>query len=200
MEEAFDQSSGTSANSLKIRPVFAVLLGLFCSSCVSLKTPDRADLVPLQAPMAIGNYPVSIPRTITSKSGKDTIIPTVIWYFFNNSDDPVTSELAQATHLGLNLTDKKHLTATLYNGAIPLKTSVLKGRLKHGYFRMKHDLSLSGVPPFYWSMTSAKKQIGIGKEKQLFIDHANETNGSILIMVAGTPGFTTSHTVPVYEK
>lgn len=65
---------------------------------------------------------------------------------------------------------------------------------------MKHELSFSGVPPFYWSMNSSKMQFGLGKQGELFIDEADETNGSILIIMAGTGGFTTSYTVPKYLK
>ncbi|ETZ22355.1 hypothetical protein [Pedobacter sp. V48] len=183
----------------KVNLTAVVLLGVF-ASCVSLKTPKRADLVPLQAPMIIGKYPVSINRTIKSRSYKDTVISSVLWYYFKNAAGKDSLELAQATHIELKLTDENHLNATLFKGNVPLKTEVVKGNLRKGYFRTKHDLSLKGVPPFYWSMSSAKMQFGIGKERQLYIDSADETNGSILIMVAGTPGFTRSLTVPVYEK
>lgn len=184
----------------KIRLVILLFIALFYGSCVSLKTPKRADLVSLQAPMFIGKYPVTVNRIVKSEFHKDTIIPTVVWYYFKNSSGKDSLELTQATHITLTLTSQKQLKAILYNRDVPLKTELLKGRLRKGYFRAKHELSLSGVPPFYWSMTSSKMQVGIGREKQLFIDSADETNGSILIVMAGTPGFTRSITVPVYEK
>jgi hypothetical protein len=177
-----------------------VLTCALFSSCVNLKTPKRADLVPLEAPMLVGKYPVKTNRTIQITSTKDTLIPTVLWYYFKNSSLTDSLEVAQATHIELRLTDKKHAAATLYNGSIPLKTKINDGRLRKGYFRMKHELSFSGIPPFYWSMSSAKIQFGIGKENQLYIDAADETNGSILIMVAGTPGTTRSLTIPAYKN
>ncbi|WP_157263069.1 hypothetical protein [Pedobacter steynii] len=191
----------TSISIVEKKAVLAAVFVLgFFSSCVSLKTPKRADLVPLQAPMTMGKYPVNVSRTIETGSYKGKIISTVVWYYFKNSKDIDSLEIAQATHIELKLSDKKHLTAILYKGNAPLKTGVLKGHLKKGYFRARHDLSLRGVPPFFWSVSSAKMQFGIGKKGQLYIDSANETNGSILIMVAGTPGFTQSLTIPVYEK
>lgn len=183
----------------KVTLTTAVFLGFF-ASCVSLKTPKRTDLVPLQAPITIGKYPVNINLTIKSRSYKDTVISKVVWNYFKHSRGKDSLELAQATHIELKLADEKHLQATLYKENVPLKTEFLKGRLRKGYFRAKHELSLKGIPPFYWSTSSAKMQFGIGKERQLYIDTADETNGSILIMVAGTPGFTRSLTVPVYEK
>ena len=182
---------------------FSALLTVFLlSSCVSLKTPKRTDLVALQAPMLIGNYPVRFNRTIKmydSKSTKDTLIPTILWYYFKNASGTDSLELSRATHIELKLTDKKHASATLYAGNTPLKTKINKGRLRKGYFRMKHELSFRGVPPFFWSMSSAKIQFGLGKEKQLYIDQADETNAGILIMMAGTPGFTTNLTVLPYS-
>jgi hypothetical protein len=180
--------------------IFAgIFAGLFVS-CVSLKTPKRADLVPLQAPMMIGKYPVSVNRTIKGKLQKDTIIPTLVWYYFKSSEGKDSLELAKATHIELQLPDEKRITATLYSDGTALKTETLKGKLKNGYFRARHDFSMKGIPPFYWSASSAKIQFGIGREGQLYIDSADETNGSILIMVAGTPGFTRSLTVPVYRN
>lgn len=172
------------------------------SSCVSLKTPKRTDLVTLQAPMLIGNYPVKFNREVKiydSKSTQDKLIPVILWYYFKNASRTDSLAVARATHIELKLTDKKHVTATLYAGNTPLKTKINEGRLRKGYFRMKHELSLKGVPPFFWSISSAKIQFGLGQEKQLYIDQANETNGSILIIMAGTLGFTTSLTVPPYN-
>lgn len=177
----------------------AALMGLLVS-CVSIKTPKRSNLVALQAPMEVGKYPVSINRTIKGRSQKDTVIKTVVWYYFKNSERQDSLELAKATHIELKLPDEKHIVAILYSDGTALKTETIKGKLKNGYFRSKHDFSIKGVPPFYWSASSAKMQVGVGKEGQLYIDSADETNGSILIMVAGTPGFTRSLTVPVYEK
>lgn len=184
-----------------ITPI-ALLTIFLLSSCVSLKTPKRTDLVTLQAPMLIGNYPVRFNRAVKvfdSKSNKDTFIPTILWYYFKNASGTDSLDIARATHIELRLTDKKHATAALYAGNTLLKTKINEGRLRKGYFRMKHELSLKGIPPFFWSMSSAKIQFGLGKDKQLYIDAADETNGSILIMVAGTPGFTTSLTVPPYN-
>jgi hypothetical protein len=197
------QSKRTRSGFLGVSIPAALIISLSFTACVSLKTPVRADLVPLNAPMSIGKYPVRVNRTVSnsaSSKSQDTIISTVIWYYFKNSPGNDSLELSKATHFELNLTDEKHATAILYNGKVPLKTDINKGRLRKGYFRLKHDLSFSGIPPFYWSMSSSKKQFGIGKEGQLFIDAADETNGSILIMMAGTPGFTRSMTVPIYEK
>ena len=42
-------------------------------------------------------------------------------------------------------------------------------------------------------------QFGLGKQGELFIDAASETNGSFLFLMAGTPGFTKSVTVPAYQ-
>ena len=188
-------------NKINLTPVIGILIiGLFLSSCVSLKTPKRPDLVPLQAPMLIGRYPVKINRSVSHNAMKDTLISTTVWYYFKNSPGKDSLELTQATHMELTLNDAKHVTATLYNNRTILKTDQFKGRLRKGYFRRKHNLSLSGIPPFYWSISSNKMQFGIGKARQLFIDHADETNGSILIIMAGTPGFTQSITVPFYNK
>ncbi|MCD0489453.1 hypothetical protein LPB86_14515 [Pedobacter sp. MC2016-14] len=178
--------------------IFSIIM--LQSACVSLKIPRRNDLVPLQAPMLIGKYPAIIERKLTLYSGKDTLLPTIIWYHFKNSPGKDSAELAQATHMELILKDAKHISSTLYKDDVALKTDVIRGRLKKGYFRKKHQLSLSGIPPFYWSISSNKMQLGLGKEHQLFIDHADETNGSILIIVAGTPGITSSLSVPRYVK
>lgn len=182
---------------------FTTLITVFLlSSCVSLKTPKRTDLIALQAPMLIGNYPVRFNRTVkmyASKSTKDTLIPTILWHYFKNASGTDLLELSRATHIELKLIDKKHAAATLYAGNTALKTKINKGRLRKNYFRMKHELSFRGVPPFFWSMSSAKMQFGLGKEKQLYIDEADETNGSILIIMAGTPGFTTNLTVLPYS-
>ena len=180
---------------LKIRyaPVFLVVM--FVCACVSLKTPKRANLVALKAPMLIGRYPVSYSKYLRSKFHKDTVMPVMIWYFFKDSPGKDSAELAQASHMELNLTDKKHMISKLYNGNILLKTETIKGHLRRGYFRKKHDLSFTGVPPFYWSMTSIKKQFGLGTDNQLFIDAADETSGSVLIFGASSGGCTTSHTI-----
>ena len=174
---------------------FSILL---LGSCVSLKTPKRSDLVKLKAPSLIGRYPVKVDRTVRINSIKDTVISRPIWYFFKSSEAADTAELAKATHIELILTDQTHVTSKLYQDETLLKSEVIKGKIKNGYFRKKHDLSIAGVPPFYWSMTSNKIQFGLGKNGQLYIDQANETNGSILIIMAGTPGFTTSYTVLPY--
>ncbi|SFH03971.1 hypothetical protein [Pedobacter insulae] len=178
----------------------AVIFMGMSASCVSLKTPQREDLVSLMAPMEIGKYPVSVNRTVTSKSRKDTIISTVVWQYFKNSEGKDSLDVERATHIKLKMVDGKNLVATLYHGDVSLKTEIMKGSLKKGYFRARHDFSMKGVPPFYWKTSSAKIQFGIGREGQLYIDTADETNGSILIMVAGTPGFTRSLTVPAIEN
>lgn len=188
-------------NNLNRITLINILISSFCFvSCVSLKTPKRTDLVELNAPMLIGKYPLKTSQTFRTHTQKDTVVSVPVWYFFKNSEGTDSVELAQATHIKLEVTDKKHATATLYNGNIALKTGINKGRFRKGYFRMKHELSFSGVPPFYWSMNSSKMQFGLGKQGELFIDEADETNGSILIIMAGTGGFTTSYTVPKYLK
>jgi len=177
-----------------------ITIALFASSCVSLKTPKRSDLVDLKSAKFIGKYPIKVNRTFKTNAQKDTVISMPIWYFFKNSDGIDSAELAKATHMELTLTDNTHVTSGLYKDDVLLKTEVIKGRIKNGYFRKKHSLSFSGIPPFYWSMSSNKMQFGLGKQGQLYIDQADETNGSILIIMAGTPGFTTSLTVPPYFK
>ena len=149
--------------------------------------------------MVIGKYPIRINETAKLSSARDTIFPITIWYMFKNSEVRDSAELAQATHMELRLVDKKHVSSTLFNGEQPLKTDIMSGRLKNGYFRKKHNLSMSGIPPFYWTLHSSKMQFALGKDKQLYIDHADETNGSILIIMAGTPGFTRSYTVLPYK-
>lgn len=198
--------TGSKENQIKQSRIYigiplatVILIGVF-SSCVTLKTPNRTDLIPLQAPMIIGKYPVNIERTIKMHSNKDTIIATVVWYYFKDSPGKDSLELTQATHIELKLADEKQMIATLYKQNVPLKTEVVRGRLRKGYFRAKHQLSLKGIPPFYWSTSSVKMQFGIGSQGQLYIDSADETNGSILIMVAGTPGFTRSITIPLFEN
>ncbi|TDO20829.1 hypothetical protein [Pedobacter duraquae] len=192
------EKSTTRLNStiqVTLMTCFSILL---LGSCVSLKTPKRSDLVALKAPSLIGRYPVKVDRTIRVNSTKDTVISTPIWYFLKNSEGADTAELAKATHVELTLADKTHVTSKLYQDKTLLKSEVIKGKLKNGYFRKKHDLSITGVPPFYWSMNSNKIQFGLGKNGQLYIDQADETNGSILIIMAGTPGFTSSYTVLPY--
>lgn len=186
--------------STTIVSLFAAILAGILVSCASIKTPKQSNLVPLQAPMVIGSYPVSINRTIKSKSLKDTIIPTSVWNYFKSSEGKDSLELTRATHIELHLPDEKHITATLYSRTTPLKTEKINGRLQNGYFRIKHNFSMKGIPPLYWKATSSKKQLGIGTEGELYIDSVNETNGMILFMAAGTPGSTRSITVPKYEK
>lgn len=181
------------------RPACLIALALLCS-CASLKTPERPELVPLEAPMEIGKYPVTISQTFKSKSRKDTVVQKVVWHYFKNPERSDFQELAQATHIQLTLDDENHITAALHKGDIPLRTEIVKGSLKNGYFRAKHHFTMKGLPPFYWKATSAKMQLGVGREGQLYIDSADETNGSILIMAAGTPGSTRTLTVPKYEK
>jgi len=180
--------------------VFAAVFAGLLVSCASLKTPKRADLVSLQAPMKIGKYPVRFNRTSKGRLQEDTVVSTLVWYYFKNSKGKDSLELAKATHIELELPDEKHITATLYRGGTALKTDTIEGGLKKGYFRARHDFSMRGVPPFYWSASSSKMQFGFGRKGQLYIDSVDETNGSILIMVAGSPGFTRSLTVPAYEK
>lgn len=187
-------------NRAKIVSLFAAIIAGMLVSCASIKTPKRSDLVPLQAPMAIGNYPVSINRTIKSQSLKDTLIPTNIWHYFKNSEGKDSLNLAKATHIELHLPDETHITATLYSGTNPLKTEKINGRLQNGYFRIKHNFSMKGIPPLYWKTTSSKMQLGVGSEGELYIDSVDETNGMFLFMAAGTPGATRSITVPKYEK
>jgi len=170
----------------------------FCS-CVSLKTPKRADLVPLNAPRLIGSYPTKVAMEYVNN--KDTLKnDRIIWYHFKDDEGKDSVELKEATHFEIRLIDNKHVQSVLYNGDRVLKTSVAKGRLRKGYFRFKGSVSLSGIPPFCWAMESNKSQFGLGKNGQLFIDAADETDGGILIIMAGTPGFTYSVTVPVYRK
>ncbi|MEJ7557474.1 MAG: hypothetical protein WKF66_04135 [Pedobacter sp.] len=175
-----------------------ILLFLFCS-CVSLKTPKRDDLVRLNAPMVIGKYPISSDRIFKTQLGNDTIVTDTIWGHFTDSNLKNRSNLLRSTHMELQLVDNKHLKSILYKGEIPLETGVIKGRLRKGYFRT-HNLSMTGVPPFYWTMDSSKMQIGTGKDGQLYIDSANETSGSILIIGASTGGFTTSRVVPALTQ
>lgn len=123
------------------------------SSCVSLKTPDRSDLIALNAPMPIGKFPVRVNRTLRSFSidrQKDTVGAMPIWYFFKSPGDADSAELTRATHMELALTDETHVTSRLYQDDVLLKTGVIKGRLRKGYFKKEHDLLLTGVPPFYW--------------------------------------------------
>ncbi|RZM23881.1 MAG: hypothetical protein EOO88_24715 [Pedobacter sp.] len=182
-----------------MRYIFPVLIMVLFASCVSLKTPKRTDLETWTSPMLIGKYPVRINQIAKSGSARDTVFPITIWYMFKNSEGRDSAELAQATHMELRLVDKKHVSSTLFNGEKALKTDIINGHLKNGYFRKKHNLSLSGIPPFYWALSSNKMQFALGKEKQLYIDQADETNGSILIIMAGTPGFTRSYTVLPYK-
>jgi len=181
----------------KLRSSATILFftAMFMCACVSLKTPKRTNQVALKAPMFIGRYPLNYSRYLSSRFHKDTVMPVMIWYIFKDSPGKDSVELAQASHMELNLTDKKHMTSKLYNGNILLKTEIIKGHLRKGYFRKKHDLSFTGVPPFYWSMTSIKKQFGLGTDNQLFIDAADETSGSVLIFGASSGGCTTSHTI-----
>ncbi|RZM24127.1 MAG: hypothetical protein EOO88_23875 [Pedobacter sp.] len=183
---------------MNIRVGAIVVCCFLMVSCVSLKTPKRTDLVKLNVPAKIGHYPVRIERVI-KENGKTLNHTTVIWYHFKNSGGPDSSELKQATHIALELIDDKHLKAGLYNGDVLLKSNVLKGKLKNGYFRRKAMTEFMGVPPIYWSVTSTKMQLGVGPNEVLYIDHATETNGGILIMMAGTPGSTHSLAIPALK-
>jgi hypothetical protein len=184
----------------RITLITTMISSLFFASCVSLKTPERTDLVELKSPMLIGKYPFRASRTFQTNAQQDTVVSIPIWYFFKDSEGADSAELAKATHMEVSLTDKNHVTTTLYSGSTLLKSEVIKGRIKNGYFRKKHSLSIKGVPPFYWSMSSTKMQFGLNNKGELYIDQADETSGSILIIVAGTPGFTTSFTVAPYLK
>ena len=178
------------------------LILAFCiliSSCVHLKTPQRDDLVRLKASMAIGKYPINSERTFKTRNEIDTTVVDTIWSYFTDSVVKDKSRLAKATHIELYLIDKKHIKSILFNGNTPMDTGIIKGRLRKGYFRT-HDLSFTGIPPFYWSMSSAKMQFGLGKEKQLYIDTADETSGSILIFGASMGGFTRSRIVPAFVR
>jgi len=190
-------NSSSNMNTNLVKWGTAIILSVVMTSCVSIKTPSRPDLVPVQAPVKIGNYPVRIERSV-NLNDKETIVTTVIWHYFNNADSKDTALLGQATHIELQLLDNKSLRATLHQNDVVLREVTLKGKLKNGYFRTKHDFKLKGIPPFYWTTTSSKTQFGLGSEGQLYIDTAGETNGSILIIMAGTPGFTQSITVWAY--
>lgn len=178
------------------------VMSLYCllfSGCVSLKTPKKTNLVPLNAPQLIGKYPATILKEYTG-NGKTQQFTDILWYHFKNSPSSDSLELKQATHMELELTDAQHVTSRLYKGDILLKTDVIKGRLKNGYFRKKNHFSMKGIPPFYWSTTSVKVQFGTDTQKQLLIHHAQETSGGFLIMLAGTPGTTRTEIVPPYIK
>ncbi|WP_316821220.1 hypothetical protein [Pedobacter gandavensis] len=179
--------------------IIALFVTSFVTSCVSLKTPNRTDHTQLTAPMALGKYPVKVDETVPWKNKTDTVITRTVWHHFENPNNSYNDQLDQATHIELQLVDNHHLEATLFNRNNALRNVILTGKLKNGYFRFKHDFSMIGVPPFYWRTSSTKKQIGIGKKGQLFIDRADETNGGLLIVTAGTPGFTRSLTVNPYK-
>ena len=182
----------------------SALTAILLCSCVSLKTPKRQDLVPLTAPIVIGDYPLRfdrpMSRVVNMQLKEDTIISMVLWNFFRDFPVKDSLEFAHATHIHLELRDKSHLLASLHDGLTPLRTEIIEGRLRKGYFRIKHELSFRGVPPFYWSMSSSKMQFGLSNHGQLYIDQADETNGSILIIMAGVGGFTTSYTVPKLSR
>lgn len=182
----------------------SALIAILLCSCVSLKTPKRQDLVPLKASIVIGDYPLRfdrpMSRVVNMQLKQDTVISMVLWNFFRDFPVKDSAEFAHATHIHLELRDKSHLLASLYDGLTPLRTEVIEGRLRKGYFRIKHELSFQGVPPFYWSMSSSKMQFGLSNLGQLYIDQADETNGSILIIMAGVGGFTTSYTVPKLSR
>ena len=180
--------------------IFAAIAITLWTGCVSIKTPKRNDLVAFKTPGAIGKYPVKIDRTIKRSSVRDTVISVPLWYFFKHSDGRDSAELAKATHIELQLIDSKHVNSSLYEGNYLLKTEVIKGRIKNGYFRRKHQFEINGIPPFYWTTSSSKIQFGLGKNGQLYLDQANETNGGLLIIMAGTPGFTSSYIIDPYSK
>lgn len=174
----------------------ALMISCFLmGSCVSLKTPVRADRVMLTAPRKLGKFPVTIERVIED-NGKTLMRSTVIWHHFKNNADPDSLELKLATHILLELIDDKQLSAELYQNDSLLKKNVLKGKLKHGYFKRKSSLNFMGVPPIYWSVTSSKMQFGMGPANELLVNNASETNGGLLIMMAGTSGLTHSLTIP----
>src|SRR5687768_7560174 len=104
-------------------------------SCVSLKTPPRPDLVPMQSAVKIGKYPIRIERTV-NLDNKQNAIPTVVWHYFNNADSKDTALLGQAPHIELQLLDNKSLRATLNQKDAVLRDVTLKGKLKSGYFRV----------------------------------------------------------------
>ena len=80
------EKKNTAIISNRALGVFAATLMELLVSCASIKTPKRSYLVPLQAPMTLGTYPVRVDRTIKGRLQKDTVIPTVVWYYFKNSE------------------------------------------------------------------------------------------------------------------
>lgn len=180
---------------LKATRVLTTSLAFLLSACASLKTPTRNNLTSLKTPGLIGSYPTIVPAE-DKKSLSAGYLP---WNYFKHKKDIDSNEVKQASHFTLELTDKKNVTVTLYNGSAILKKRVIKGGLKGGYFRLKHRFTLSGVPLIFWKTTSEKTQFGIGSNQELFIDFAETRNGGFLFFMAGTPDQTTSITIPQYR-
>ncbi|GAA4314601.1 hypothetical protein GCM10023149_10810 [Mucilaginibacter gynuensis] len=152
-------------------------------------------MVDLKAPRILGSYPV----VTHQENALNRPSNNVIWNYFLKEPDIDSTEVKQATHFTLEMADPKNVKASLYNGEHLLKTRLVKGKLKNGYFRLKHRLKWQGIPIIYWGLSSEKIQFGIGSEQQLYIDQSSTRNGGILIIISGTPDVIVSSTILPYK-
>lgn len=179
----------------KVRTLTLLIFSILLSSCSSLKTPQRTNLVSLKAPRIIGQYPVIIHKENYLNRPSNI----VVWNHFIKHANADSLEVKQATHFQLELIDRKNITATLFKGDHVLITRDVKGKIKNGYFRLKHRLKITGIPPLLWGLSSEKTQLGIGNNQELYIDSSSTRNGGFLFFLAGTPDITMSDTIQPYN-
>jgi hypothetical protein len=158
----------------------ALLLIILNSACVPLKKLERNELVRLET-----NNHEHLNGTFLNHGAKTKgNYAHSLWYELNyNRRD--TFKAPENSTVTLEVLDNTKLKAVLKKDSVVIKTVVLSGKYKEGYFSVKRYYRIIPFPFIYFRHDDHKIRIGKTQSGSLVLDAAESHSGWVLIMAAG---------------
>lgn len=117
----------------------------------------------------------------------DSYMPgdNVLWKHLTRKAGPEGKEHNRT--IGIKMISSKRLQVTICDGSTAPQLKVIRGRWKHGYFRLRNQTLLHGVPPLLWNKETTKTRIGKLNNGSIVIDEVRSGMGMFLMFIAGPP-------------
>jgi len=167
---------------MKGNAFFTGMLFILLTGCGSFKK----NLADSAIPIGTDNYQSLngryTARTDTSRRSKDFNL----WPYLTR--EPMEEALlVKDLSVDLKMISKRRLQVTLYDAEVLLSQKLIKGKLRKGYFKLRHKTKLNGIPPLFWTFFSEKTRIRRSEKGNLQLENVSTRCGMAVFFLAATP-------------